>query len=387
MENMDEKNKINAAISYLFMWELFLLAKNNPNFGNPFVRNHAKNATKIHFSFLVIILVYKVFIESYLYISIPIINLNITRIIESGLYLVFTLLLIRWAYKAFYGKLAEDIKIRKDYLKVETNIIEGQITETQKMLYIVSYIPFIGLIVGNNNSINKYWVKIWWIFSVIFIFLIITGHSEPAFFLSLLYIMFVVFAWVMMFIQQKIVFSTFVNNIYDLKTLYSITRAIFVYILESITIIFWRNKELSFREIHSRIIAKDEKYDNLANNYLTNTVIVFGNKLIFIPVINIIYLPTFLFNKKSRYIIAIIQWLIISVIAILLWYFDYSNYSILLLFPIFLWIANTKQNPFYRIPVIYEIYEILDKLSFGIFSKIKFLKEKKNEVQEISFKL
>lgn len=384
---MDQKNKINAAISYLFMWELFLLAKNNPNFSNSFVRNHAKNATKIHFSFLAVILVYKIFIDNYLNIIMPIINIPISRIIEAFLYLIFTLLLIRWTYKAFNWKLAEEINIRKDYLKIETNIIDGEITETQKMLYIVSYIPFFGLLVDNEKSINKPWMKIWWIFSIIFIIFIITNHGELALVISLLYIMFVVFAWIIMFIQQKIVFSYFINNIYDLKTLYSVWRALFVYIIESFTIIVWKGKEINFKEIHSKIIVKDEKYHNLANNYLTDSKLVFGNKLIFIPVVNIIYLPTFLFNKKSKYIIAIIQWLIISIIAIILWYSEYSNFSILLLFPIFLWIANVWNNSFYRIPIIYEIYEVLDKLSFGIFSKIKFLKEKKNEVQEISFKI
>jgi len=387
LRNMDQKSRVNAAISYMFLGELFLLAKNNPNFSNAFVRNHSKNATKIHFSFLAIILVYKFFIDTFLYINVPIINISLDRIIETILYSIFTIVLIRWAYKAYYWKEAEEIKIRKDYLQVGTQELDNNISETQKMLYITSYIPFIGLITGNESNINKYWAKIWWIFSVIFIFLIVTSHSDIAFILSLLYIIFVVFAWVIMLTQEKIVFSTFVHNMYDLKTLYAKWRTLVVYIFESILIIFWRNKELNFSEIYWRIIARDEKYDNLANNYLTDDKLIFGNKIIFIPILNLIYLPTFLTKKKSKYIIAIIQWLIISVISIIFRHFDYSTYSSILLFPIFLWLANVNNNPFYRIPIIYEIYEITDKLTFGIFSKIKFLREKKNEVQEVSFKI
>jgi hypothetical protein len=107
-------------------------------------------------------------------------------------------------------------------------------------------------------------------------------------------------------------------------------------------------------------------------------------------VLNIIYLPKYFFDKKSAYTIAIAQWLIItailSAIYYLVWSF-YTNIPMLLLFPIFLWLWNIDSNPFYRIPVIFEIYVLLDKITFWIFSKMKFLKEKKNEVKEVSFKV
>lgn len=384
---MDQKNKINAAISYLFMWELFLLAKKNPSFWNEFVRSHAKNATKIHFSFLLIILVYKYFIDNFLVILIPIINLNLDRLIESFLYLVFTFIIIKWVYRAYNWVTANEIKIRKDYLQVEAREIENNLSETQKILYISSYIPFLWLLVEDKNWITEYGKKIWWIFSLIFILLVISNHSDSVLFLSLIYIAYIVFSWIMIFLYNKVVLSSFISNIYNLRLFYVKVRAFWIYILDVILVIFWKNMELNFEEICNKIIAKDEKYDSLANNYLTNDYIIFNKKLIFIPVLNIIFLPTFLVNKKSRYIISIIQWLLISIIFVILMYFWYSNYTILLLFPIFLWIANINKNPFYRIPVIYEIYELLDKLTFGLFSKIKFLKEKNKESQEVSFKI
>lgn len=386
---MEEKKRINAAISYLFMWELFLLAKNNPAFGDVFVRNHAKNATKIHLIFLILILIYKKFIEIFLYIPIPIISINISRIVETCLYIIFTLLLIRWAYRAFYWVSANDIKIRKDYFKITEDALEDNLSETNKIIYLCSYIPFIGLIIWNKHEsiITKYWMKIWWLFSLILLILISTKHSDLVLIITLLYTIFVVFIWVIIFTQQKIIFSELVNHIYDLNKFYSISRALFKYIIESVIVVFGWKKELNFTNTHNKIIENDSKYFTLTNEYLTDNNIVFWNKLIFIPIINIIYFPTLLFNKKSRYIIAITQWLIITVISILLWYFDYSDYSIWLLFPIFLWTANIKNNPYYRIPIIFEIYQILDKLTFWIFSKIKFLKEKKKEIQEVRIKI
>jgi hypothetical protein len=65
----------------------------------------------------------------------------------------------------------------------------------------------------------------------------------------------------------------------------------------------------------------------------------------------------------------------------------YTNIPAILLFPIFLWMSNIDSNPFYRIPVIFEIYVLLDKITFWIFSKLRFLHEKKNEVKEVSFKV
>lgn len=48
MQNeLSEQTKINAVLSYFLLGPIFLLAHSNPNLAHPFVRSHAKNASKI----------------------------------------------------------------------------------------------------------------------------------------------------------------------------------------------------------------------------------------------------------------------------------------------------------------------------------------------------
>lgn len=390
---MDHKICTNAAISYApVLWELFLLAHNNPNFNNYFIRNHAKNATKIHFSFLAIISIYKYFIEGFLYIYIPIINISIHEIIQTSIFFIFTFLLIRWAYKAHKWIEVEEIKIKRDYLKLETETLDKDLSEAQKMIYIASYIPFIWLIIAakHNSPINRFWAKISWIFSIIMVFFIIFNHPELLGMAMLLYIWLAVTAWVMMFLHQKIIFSSFLEVVPDLETSYALIRAWSIYFIESIKVIFGKKEEISFQLIYDKILEKDEKFYNLANTHLTSTSIAFSNKLIYIPWINLIFLPKYFLDRKSKYTLAIIQWIIITIILALIIYLEwniYSPYATILIFPIFLGIANIDSNPFYKIPIIYEIYIIFDYLSFWMFSKMKFIKEKNSTIKEMSFKI
>ncbi len=389
---MDKKVRVNAAISYLFLWELFLLAKSNPNFNHPFIRGHSKNATKIHISFFLTIFAYKYFGWSFNFLNfqIPVMQLSINTIVTTVLFLGFTFLILRWAYKANSWTQVDDIKIRKDYLKMESELLTWM-NETSKMIYIASYIPFIWLIVAGKHPsvINRYWSKIWWVFSIIMILLIVSGHNDILLALTFLYICYVVYAWLMMIIHTRVIYNLFTESIPNLETAYVNCRTWISYLAESIKVIFGKKEEVSFEDLKNRIIRKEAKFSELARNNFTNPRIPLSNKIIFIPGLNIIYLPKYIIDKKSIYTIAIAQGLIITAILIAIYYLSQSfstNIQMILLFPIFLWLANIDNNPFYKIPVIFEIYVLLDNLTFGIFSKVKFLKEKKNEVKEVSFK-
>lgn len=390
---MDQKIKINWAISYLLLWEFFLIAHHKPEFSNSFVRNHSKNAVKIHLMFLGVILIYKYFIQGFINISITLLNnITIAMILESIIYLYFTFLILKSSYRAFCWIEAKEININKDYLKLEEQVITGELTETQNMIYVSSYIPFVWLIISwrFNTPINNYWAKISWIFSIILVFFVITNHSDLMLVALFLYISFVVYAWIMMGVNKKVIFSNFLNSIPNLSQAYLQSRVLIVYLIESIKVIFNKKDEISFESIKNNLIEKDRKFNELAKSYLSSESLFISNKLIYIPLINIIFIPKYLFDKKSKYTIAIAQAIIITVILILAFVFFPGVYMIywpIFLFPIFLWIANIDSNPFYRIPFLYEIYVIIDKLTFWVFSKIKFLKEKKNEVQELSFKV
>lgn len=392
IDNMDQKTKINAAISYFFLWELFLLAKSNPHFSHPFIRNHAKNATKIHFIFLCVALLYNFFLASFLYITLPIIAVSIHFIVLTSIVWLFIFLLIKWAYKAYIWVESKELRIRKDLLKVSEKSINGELSETQIMLFIWSNVPFLGMFIANKYPtwVNCYWEKISWFFAVVFVLMILTSHSDLFQFFVLFYIGYLVFMWIMAFMHSKIFYSSMIASLPDLNEIYIYIKSFFYYIFESFKVIFWKKQDVSFEGIIQKQVEKEEKFNKLAGEFLSNNTLVFSNKLIYIPVINLIYLPKYFIDKKSRYVFAIIQGLIITGIMAALFFFDrslFAQYQIVFLFPILLWMANIDANPFYKIPLVYEIYSLLDKLSFWIFSNMRFLKEKKNEINEVSFKV
>lgn len=73
-----------------------------------------------------------------------------------------------------------------------------------------------------------------------------------------------------------------------------------------------------------------------------------------------------------------------------IWLFlDFTSlWQMILLFPIFIGMAEINRNPFYKIPAIYELYVILDFLTFGLGSRVNKLKERNKESGEkVSFKV
>lgn len=80
--------RTNAMVSYFFLGWTFLLGKNNPNFADPFIQAHAKNATKIQLAFLGIFVAYSYFIASY-FKEVPLrpLPFSLDRVVTAGLFL------------------------------------------------------------------------------------------------------------------------------------------------------------------------------------------------------------------------------------------------------------------------------------------------------------
>lgn len=386
---IDQKIKINATISYLFLGELFLLARNNPNFNNDFVKSHSKNAVKIHLYFFLVLIIYNFFLAQFFYYKLIVITLD--NIFQILIYLTFLYYIVKWSYIAYKWEGTNNFKFAINIDSPRIHDIEWRLSETDKIIYLGSFIPFLWLIVWQKNelSINSHGTKLWSIFWIIMLLCMIFNHPNILLILGLFYIIIIAYLWIMILVHDKIIIHWFIDKISSLNVIYTKIKVYFIYGLDFLKMIFTKKKELDIKNTYSQVVEKEKKFDELASTYLTSTNVLFSNKIIFVPILNFIYLPKYFVDKKSRYILAIAQWIIISTILIIIWYFFwlYSENQLILLFPIFLWLANIDKNPFFRIPVIFEIYTILDKLSFGIFGKIKFLKEKKWEIKEVSFKV
>lgn len=390
---MNNQIKTNALISYFFLGWLFLLAGNNPNFKDEFIIKHSKKATKIHFGFLVTFILYNIFISQHLYHNIPVVMISVDKVINLIFFTFLTLAILKWAYEAHRWIEPKSSVWNKTNLTNESVSYNlSWISENDKIIYITSTLPFLGIITSNNyeNDITKSLSKIGSIFTFLILsYYVFSGFDSIFILLIFAYILFIAFIWVNIFINDKLIINNLINKIPSLNDIYLKTRTSFFYFFDFLSVIFGKKVSLDFASKHRQLLEKDEKsYEALAS-YFTDENLLISKNLIFIPILNLIFIPTFLVSKKSKYLIAIIQGLIISFLLIFIWFYFwyYSLYQLFLLFPIFIGIANINQNPFKKIPIIYEIYATFDKLSFWIFSKVKFLNEKKKEVKEVSYKL
>ncbi len=389
---MDNRIKTNATISYMFLWWLFLLAKWNPNFNDDFTKKHSKNATKIHFIFLIIFICYNYFFSKYFYFEVPFILISLNKIINISIFSTLTLFILKWCYKASKGEDPKNISLDRTFKEKSSAFEINNLDESEKMIYLSSFLPFFWIISSkiHENKITSNWSKIWWILTfLMIIFYIFSGFNSIFVLLMFFYILVIVYYWVNIFINDIILFPKIIENAPNLQTAYLIFKSWIFYLFDFIKLIFWKQKKINFKDIFTRLNKKDQNYNDLLINNFTEEKLPIAKKIIFIPLLNLLFLPSLFVSKKSKYILAIFQWLIISFILVFIWiiYWFNSTIQLILLLPIFLWVANIDSNPFYRIPVIYEIYKIFDLLSFWVLFKVGSLMQEHKDIKEVKLKI
>jgi len=372
-QNTIHQKSINNAISayfMLFISSLFLFNKKNEYVNNDFVKSHTKIAILIHLSFL---LTYIIFISFSFLKSITIFNFNINYILASSIFIFLFVNLLYWIYKASKKqtfKISEIFYITKTEKIVDINW-DWIVDEKDKLTLILSYIPFIWYIVNwshykEKNIINiiKLNVLITFIISLIYI----SWNKNIVWLLLLFYIIFSVFSSINIIIRNNIIWLN-LDFIPTFTELLIIIKAFIKYLFnyftkkEFIWIVNLKNNYLEKYKKEEKIL--EEKLKKLPNSKINNI-------LIYIPFINLVALFFKNSNKKNH----IINWIMITlffIIFIILNYYNYLNNSnyILLLFPIFFWYWYINSRPAYRIPIIYDLHEIL------VFIKNIFIKTKK----------
>lgn len=102
--NPSQQSRVNAAIAYFFLGWIFLCARKNPVFRDPFVLSHARKATRVHLVFILIFGGYLFFVKPYVDFPLPLIPLSSGHVIGSSLFLAFTAFFLLCAYGAYSGK-------------------------------------------------------------------------------------------------------------------------------------------------------------------------------------------------------------------------------------------------------------------------------------------
>ena len=150
--------------------------------------------------------------------------------------------------------------------------------------------------------------------------------------------------------------------------------------------ISWNFREWKTLE-EEQNIAYIEDQKNTFNKMKDLPDLKWPKKIIYFPIFNLI----FLFFKDNKFNIHIANALTITfllILTFLLYFFWFvsKNIFILFLFPICFWIWNIEKI-YYKIPFIYDIYDIFKRfLSFFKRSK-KIISEKRKEVKEETLKV
>jgi hypothetical protein len=231
--------------------------------------------------------------------------------------------------------------------------------ESEKLRTIACYLPIISLFVKNPNELGKIGrVTSNW-FTVLLLVIVTLGFTEISqLALSSLYILFVVSLGVFIFLNKEPTFLRLVAFLPKKEAVQAGIYTIPLYLWQVVQAIIGKRSELSFLEEFTKKLQKEEQFEKAMSEVFTDNSSPFSPYTLYIPGINAIHLTTFFSPKKSRNVIASGQGIIITILFALGIYFfnEYDSILLVLVYVSLLGIARVKERPFYKIPVVYEIY-------------------------------
>ncbi len=122
--------------------------------------------------------------------------------------------------------------------------------------------------------------------------------------------------------------------------------------------------------------------------FFTDGHLTFSPYFIYVPFLNLIFLYQFFVPGKSKYVLAINQGIILTLLVVLVGGFlSPTNLILLAILPMMLGIATIKNRPFLQIPLLYEFGGLLSAVTFGIVSGTRQAREWSQEVKEIRLKV
>ena len=146
---MNEQSRINATISYFFLWPLFLLAKSGTPLHDPFVRTHAVRSSIIisigFFVYLLYIFLLRPFTDFTL------LGFHLQNIVLTLLSSLMILMLLRGAYQAYHGistEYSNTLSMKHIFSNNATWIrVEN---EDDKVRLVASMVPLLGIYIARK---------------------------------------------------------------------------------------------------------------------------------------------------------------------------------------------------------------------------------------------
>jgi hypothetical protein len=199
--------------------------------------------------------------------------------------------------------------------------------------------------------------------------------------LFLVYIIFVVFYWIYIFINNEVIKINL--NFFQININIFIS-SFFKYLKNYFTNAKnFKNFNIIYNETQKEFL---EKNTLLEKELSTKSDFKLNKYLIYIPFINLISI----FNYNTKYKIHILNWIIISLLIIIsiilnIFYINTLIYLLFLIFPISFWIWYLKENQLVYKPIL--LYIFLEPLIWlknktnSIFAKTKKLHNTEKEVK------
>ncbi len=386
MSQKIEQKIINNAISaYLmvFISWLLLLNKDNEKINNPFVKNHVLSSVIIH---ILLIVNYVIFIKNSLGYQIwNFFGFSFNLIVANIIFLWLLFLLIIWIYKASKWEkfsIWEFIKTNKKInLEINNN---SDYEEKDKVSIILSYIPFLWFIVWSkfDNSDIKNILKVNLFITVIIYLLYLFWYNNLTSLFVLAYTIFVIFVWINLFVRNELI--TLNLPYYFLPSWKIILQKIFIRYLKN----YFGWNFTTFEQTKAKVISeiKQKNSEEIKIN-TTKKELKLNKNLIYIPFVNLILLK----ELNSKYHLHIKNWISITILLTLFIILNIfglisSKLFLVLLFPICFgfWKLNKK---IYKMPYIFEAYELFSKTKSSVKKSKKYVEEKHKEEKNVSFKV
>lgn len=327
MQNeLSEQTKVNALLSYFLLWPLFLLAHSNPNLAHPFVRLHAKHASKIITIAIMIWWIFLfVFSDLLAQFYIPIMNINIAKCtnIAIGIFIISTLM--HGAYRASQWCTPKETINGWIYNPEEQSYSYVNLpTEQSKTLTLLSYIPFVSASIFDRSDIREI-VRWGYIASSFFITLfLILSLSSPvsnaAVILGFFYIAIASYIIINSFFLHKQNFNELIAKIPTRQEIELILMSLPPYIHSSIR---EHTDEISLRQItanrYKQFLEESRLYREQFPKISSHILL----PLLHVPVLSVIATIITKHRKMSIYR-SVFASSIVGMIAILCWHFEFQ---------------------------------------------------------------
>lgn len=370
---MTHQDRLNAVIAYFFLWPVFLLAKNDTPLGHPFVQEHAKKSSVILLTFWSLYAVFHFIIAPY--IQLFFFWFSIRSILQALIIGLLCFILAREAYKAFHNE-ESNYHETNNKNKIDERI--SYTNETEKIRLLWSFIPLISLWIWSryNSPDKEIGQKVSsCIFLILSLCIIFTWTTSPITLLFiLLSIAYIVFIGVNILFSGIFIRYSLYSYIPTYRDILDILSATFRTITENICVIFWKEKEHSFKSILSSI--KQNRNEEFTRNDSPLPVWLIG-----IPGVNLIFLPI-LFGEKYRQLSGlIIQGFFLSFFffwTILLYSID-TSILILFLLPIIHLITYAPVDIYTKAP-FFSIFSWLWNMFKSSHERVSELKNTKEEI-------